>query len=54
VSDGAGEDVVLIGRVDALADGSNGLLLWTLADNVRKGAAVNSVQIAETLLKAHP
>jgi len=28
-------------------------LLWTLADNIRKGAAVNSVQIAEALLKHH-
>jgi aspartate-semialdehyde dehydrogenase len=53
VSDGTGEDAVLVGRVDALAGGSNGLRLWTLADNIRKGAAVNSVQIAETLLKAH-
>ncbi|MDX9768431.1 MAG: aspartate-semialdehyde dehydrogenase [Ectothiorhodospiraceae bacterium] len=54
VGDGTGEDRVLVGRIEALSDGGNGLLLWTLADNVRKGAAVNSVQIAETLLKAHP
>ncbi len=29
---------------------NNGLLLWIVADNVRKGAALNSVQIAEALL----
>ncbi|MET0378943.1 MAG: aspartate-semialdehyde dehydrogenase [Spongiibacteraceae bacterium] len=53
VGDSVGGDDVLVGEIRPLADASNGLLLWTLADNVRKSAAVNSVQIAESLLKLH-
>jgi aspartate-semialdehyde dehydrogenase len=29
----------------------NGLVLWCVADNLRKGAALNAIQIAETLIK---
>jgi len=53
VGDAVGGDNVLVGQVRELAGRECGLLLWTLADNVRKSAAVNSVQIAEALLKAH-
>jgi aspartate-semialdehyde dehydrogenase len=53
VDDGVGGDAVLIGQIRPIAGVDNGFLLWTLSDNVRKSAAVNSVQIAETLLKAH-
>jgi aspartate-semialdehyde dehydrogenase len=53
VDDSVGGDEVLVGQIRPLAEGTNGLSLWTLADNVRKSAAVNSVQIAESLLKHH-
>lgn len=53
VGDGAGQDVVLVGRLRQSPDAAGGLTLWTVADNIRKGAAVNIVQIAETLLKKH-
>ncbi|MCH8197556.1 MAG: aspartate-semialdehyde dehydrogenase, partial [Proteobacteria bacterium] len=32
---------------------ANGLSLWVVADNLRKGAALNAVQIAEELVRAH-
>lgn len=54
VGDSVGGDDVLVGQVRAVSGDGNGLVLWTLADNVRKSAAVNSVQIAEGLLKPHP
>lgn len=53
VGDSVGGDDVLIGQIRARSGDSKGLSLWTLADNVRKSAAVNSVQIAEGLLKPH-
>jgi aspartate-semialdehyde dehydrogenase len=53
VSDAAGHDPVYVGRVrDDLSD-EYGLNLWVVADNVRKGAALNSVQIAELLVKSY-
>ena len=53
VSDAAGHDPVYVGRVrDDLYD-ERGLNLWVVADNVRKGAALNSVQIAELLVKSY-
>ena len=47
----AGRDRVLVGRIrrDA-AEQERGLALWTVGDNLRKGAALNAVQIAELLL----
>lgn len=45
---------VRVGRVRQDPQSDRVLTLWTVADNVRKGAAVNSVQLAETLLKPHP
>jgi aspartate-semialdehyde dehydrogenase len=51
VVDSSGKDDVFVGRVrDDLSD-PNGLNLWIVSDNVRKGAALNSIQIAEVLLK---
>jgi aspartate-semialdehyde dehydrogenase len=48
----AGRDEVLVGRIraDATSPGGTGLALWTVNDNLRKGAALNAVQIAEALL----
>jgi aspartate-semialdehyde dehydrogenase len=49
--DAAGRDDVLVGRVRADPDEPNGLHLWVAADNLRKGAATNGVQIAELLVR---
>jgi len=50
VIDGAGKDQVFIGRIREDISHPRGLNLWVVSDNVRKGAALNSVQIAELLL----
>lgn len=47
----AGQDDVYVGRIRQDASHPNGLVLWIVADNLRKGAALNAVQIAEKLLK---
>ncbi len=47
----AGYDDVFVGRVRNDISHPNGLNLWVVADNVRKGAATNSVQIAELLIR---
>lgn len=49
--DAAGEDLTFVGRIREDETISNGLNLWIVADNIRKGAALNAVQIAEELLK---
>ncbi len=46
----SGRDEVYVGRIRADRSVPHGLNLWVVADNIRKGAAVNSVQIAELLL----
>ncbi len=46
-------DAVFVGRVREDLVGEHGLNLWIVADNVRKGAALNSIQIAEILVKAY-
>lgn len=51
VSDAAGNDTVFVGRVRQDITHPNGVNLWVVADNIRKGAATNSVQIAEHLLR---
>ena len=51
VTEGAGNDPVYVGRVREDISHPHGLNLWVVSDNVRKGAALNSVQIAEILLK---
>jgi aspartate-semialdehyde dehydrogenase len=49
--DAAGRDEVLVGRVRGDTAGGSGLALWSVNDNLRKGAALNAVQIAEALLE---
>ena len=49
VTEAAGQDPVYIGRVREDISCENGLNMWVVSDNVRKGAALNSVQIAELL-----
>jgi aspartate-semialdehyde dehydrogenase len=51
--DAAGRDEVLVGRIRRDPTEPNGLALWAVNDNLRKGAALNAVQIAEALLR-HP
>lgn len=51
VTDAAGQDTVFVGRLRRDQTRANGLTLWLVADNVRKGAALNSIQIGEYLLK---
>lgn len=50
-SDATGKDGVFVGRIREDISHPNGLNLWVVSDNIRKGAALNSVQIAETLIK---
>ncbi|WP_409316961.1 aspartate-semialdehyde dehydrogenase [Pseudomonas sp. KCJK9016] len=51
VGDAVGQDVVYVGRVRAGVDEPSELNLWLTSDNVRKGAALNAVQVAELLIK---
>ena len=53
VSESAGKDSVFVGRIRKDISFANGINLWVVADNVRKGAALNSVQIAEELIKSY-
>jgi aspartate-semialdehyde dehydrogenase len=53
VSEGANNDPVYVGRIREDISHDKGLDLWVVADNVRKGAALNSIQIAEILVKNH-
>ena len=53
VTEAAGADPVFVGRVREDISHPRGLNLWVVADNVRKGAALNSVQIAEVLLSEY-
>ncbi len=53
VTDAADSDLVYVGRIRRDISHPNGLNLWVVADNVRKGAATNSVQIAEELIKSY-
>ena len=47
----AGTDEVYVGRVRSDASFLNGLVMWVVSDNIRKGAALNAVQIAEEAIK---
>lgn len=47
----AGRDEVFVGRIRRDTSHPNGLAMWVVADNLRKGAALNAVQIAEQLLE---
>lgn len=52
VTHAAGQDAVFVGRIRQQLDRGHGLNLWVVADNLRKGAALNAVQIAEHLAAA--
>ena len=47
----AGEDDIFVGRIREDESIANGLNMFIVADNIRKGAALNAVQIAEALLE---
>jgi aspartate-semialdehyde dehydrogenase len=49
--DAAGQDLTLVGRIRDDESITNGINMWVVADNIRKGAATNAVQIAEILVK---
>ncbi len=49
--DAEGQDLTLVGRIRRDISQENGLDLWLVADNIRKGAATNAVQIAELLIR---
>jgi aspartate-semialdehyde dehydrogenase len=51
VGDAVGQDVVYVGRVRGGIDDPAELNMWLTSDNVRKGAALNAVQVAELLIK---
>jgi aspartate-semialdehyde dehydrogenase len=51
VTESAGNDSVFVGRIRDDVSHPRGLNLWVVSDNIRKGAATNSVQIAELLVK---
>jgi aspartate-semialdehyde dehydrogenase len=51
VTESSGHDDVYVGRIREDISHPNGINLWVVGDNVRKGAALNSVQIAEVLVK---
>ncbi|MDD3265321.1 MAG: aspartate-semialdehyde dehydrogenase [Dehalococcoidales bacterium] len=46
-----GSDNVYVGRIRQDVSTTNGLVMWVVADNIRKGAALNAVQIAETMVR---
>jgi len=52
-TEAANRDTVYVGRIREDLTSDRGLNLWVVADNVRKGAATNSVQIAEILVRQH-
>ncbi|WP_070962834.1 aspartate-semialdehyde dehydrogenase [Vibrio sonorensis] len=51
VRDAGGKDTVMVGRIRNDISHHSGINLWVVADNVRKGAATNAVQIAEVLIR---
>ena len=52
-TDAAGQDFTLVGRIRQDESTANGINMWIVADNIRKGAATNTVQIAQILAKDH-
>ncbi|MEC8084946.1 MAG: Asd/ArgC dimerization domain-containing protein, partial [Pseudomonadota bacterium] len=48
-----GEDAVYVSRVRTDPTVPHGLVFWCVSDNLRKGAALNAVQIAETLVAGY-
>ena len=53
VTEASGHDAVFVGRVREDISHPRGINFWVVSDNIRKGAALNSIQIAEYLLKHH-
>jgi aspartate-semialdehyde dehydrogenase len=53
VTEGAGHDPVYVGRIREDLSCERGINLWVVSDNIRKGAALNSVQIAEVLIREY-
>ena len=53
VTEASGTDPVYVGRIREDISHERGISLWVVADNVRKGAALNSVQIAEILVREY-
>lgn len=53
VTHAAGKDSVFVGRIREDLSHPRGLNLWVVSDNIRKGAALNAVQIAELLVKSY-
>jgi len=51
--DATGQDLTLVGRIREDESIENGINMWVVADNIRKGAATNAVQIAEILAKEY-
>ncbi|RKZ84216.1 MAG: aspartate-semialdehyde dehydrogenase [Candidatus Parabeggiatoa sp. nov. 1] len=51
ITEASGKDPVFVGRIREDISHPRGLNLWVVSDNIRKGAALNSVQIAEILVK---
>jgi aspartate-semialdehyde dehydrogenase len=49
----AGKDETFVGRIREDESISNGINMWIVADNIRKGAALNAVQIAEILIQKY-
>ena len=49
--DAAGTDEVLVGRIRRDVSHPNGIALWVVCDNLRKGAALNAIQIAEQMME---
>ena len=53
VTEAANQDAVFVGRIREDISHPRGINLWVVSDNVRKGAALNSIQIAEMLVKSY-
>ncbi len=51
--DAEGQDLTLVGRIRQDESIANGINMWVVADNIRKGAATNTVQIAEVLVEKY-
>jgi aspartate-semialdehyde dehydrogenase len=51
--DAAGKDETFVGRIREDESIPNGINLWIVSDNIRKGAALNAVQIAEILIQKY-
>jgi aspartate-semialdehyde dehydrogenase len=52
--DAAGRDDVFVGRIRNDISHPNGLAMWIVSDNLRKGAALNAIQVAELLFGVVP